>query len=62
MARDVAGPVDAEGCGRNVWGAEFLPESIRHYPRQTERVASEGEQRLAAGGLARTSPPFPGRG
>ena len=36
----VAGPVDAEGCGKIVWGAAVSPESVRHCPRQTERVAS----------------------
>ena len=34
-------------------------ESVKHYRRQTERVASEREQRLAAGGLAGTSSHVP---
>ena len=47
-----AGPVDAEGYGKNVWGVAFPPESEWNYQRQTERVASDGEQRLAAGEAA----------
>ena len=49
-----AGPVDAEGYGKNVWGVAFPPESEWNYQRQTERVASDGEQRLAAGEAAGT--------
>jgi len=36
------------------WGAAVFTESGRHSPRQTERVVSEGEQRLAAGEVAGT--------
>ena len=35
-----------------VGGAAVMSESARNYRRQTERVASAGEQRLAAGGAA----------
>ena len=54
-----AGPVDAEGYGKNVWGVAFPPESEWNYQRQTERVASDGEQRLAAGEAAGTSSRVP---